>query len=152
MTRTRRVGVIGSIVWDVIYGRDARSVPIEEWGGIAYALGGLDAALSEDWEIVPIIKVGDDLAPAAARFLSTLRRLAPDGRRHQAGARRREARCSLRQLPERLGARPRDGDAPPPAFRRPDLLRPPHARLGGAARRPSYAAAQASMRSEEHTS
>jgi hypothetical protein len=80
MTRTRRVGVIGSIVWDVIYGRDARSVPIEEWGGIAYALGGLDAALSEDWEIVPIIKVGDDLAPAAARFLSTLRRLAPDGR------------------------------------------------------------------------
>ena len=45
MTRKRRVGVIGSIVWDVIYGRDARSSPIEEWGGISYALGGMDAAL-----------------------------------------------------------------------------------------------------------
>jgi sugar/nucleoside kinase (ribokinase family) len=80
MTRKRRVGVIGSIVWDVIYGRDSRSVPVEEWGGITYALGGLDAALADDWEIVPIIKVGDDLAPAAMQFLSTLKRLAPDAR------------------------------------------------------------------------
>jgi hypothetical protein len=80
MTRRRRVGVIGSIVWDVIYGRDQRSSPVEEWGGITYALGGLDAALPDDWEIVPIIKVGDDLAPAAMQFLSTLRRLAPDAR------------------------------------------------------------------------
>lgn len=80
MTRKRRVGVIGSIVWDVIHGRDARSAPIEEWGGIAYALQGLDAALSDAWEIVPILKVGDDLAPAAAQMLGTLKRLAPDAR------------------------------------------------------------------------
>jgi hypothetical protein len=80
MTRKRRVGVIGSIVWDVIYGRDSRAVPIEEWGGITYALSGLDAALPADWEIVPIIKVGDDLAPAAALFLGKLRHLAADGR------------------------------------------------------------------------
>ncbi len=80
MTRKRRVGVIGSIVWDVIYGRDARSSPIEEWGGISYALGGMDAALPEEWEIVPIIKVGEDLAPAAAQFMGGLRRMATDGR------------------------------------------------------------------------
>ncbi len=79
MTRKRRVGVIGSIVWDMIYGRDARSSPTEEWGGISYALGGMDAALPEEWEIVPIIKVGEDLAPAAAQFMGGLRRMAADG-------------------------------------------------------------------------
>jgi hypothetical protein len=54
MTRRRRVGVIGSFVWDVIHGRDGPHSTIEEWGGITYALGALDAALSDDWEIVPI--------------------------------------------------------------------------------------------------
>ena len=28
--KRRRVGVIGSMVWDVIYGRDKRAVPVEE--------------------------------------------------------------------------------------------------------------------------
>ena len=69
---------MGSFVWDVIHGRDARSTPIEEWGGITYALSGLDAALPEDWEIVPIMKVGSDLAPRAREFLGSLRRIAPD--------------------------------------------------------------------------
>ena len=77
--RKRRVGVIGSFVWDVIHGRDPRSAPVEEWGGITYALGALDAALPENWEIVPIIKVGYDLAPRAREFLHTLRKIAPDG-------------------------------------------------------------------------
>ena len=76
----RRVGVIGSFVWDVIHGRDPRSAPVEEWGGIAYALGGLDAALPDDWEIVPIIKVGEDLAARAATFLSSLDHIAADAR------------------------------------------------------------------------
>lgn len=78
MSRRRyRVGVIGSFVWDRIYGRDNRTEPIEEWGGITYALGGMDAALCDDWEIVPIIKVGNDLEPQARLFLSSLRHLAP---------------------------------------------------------------------------
>jgi pfkB family carbohydrate kinase len=54
--------------------------PVEEWGGIAYALGGLDASLSPDWEIVPLIKVGRDLSPEAQRLLSGLVRLAPGAR------------------------------------------------------------------------
>jgi len=74
----KRIGVIGSFVWDVIYGRDARGVPVEEWGGISYALAGLDAALSDDWEIVPIIKVGADLGARARDFLHSLRHAAPD--------------------------------------------------------------------------
>ena len=74
----KRLGVIGTFVWDTIYGWDPIAAPVEEWGGITYTLGGLDAALPEDWEIVPIIKVGSDLAARAREFLRELRRLAPD--------------------------------------------------------------------------
>ncbi len=73
-----RLGVIGTFVWDVIHGRDVRAAPIEEWGGITYALSALDAALPDDWEIVPVIKVGDDLWARAGEYLHTLRRAAPD--------------------------------------------------------------------------
>jgi sugar/nucleoside kinase (ribokinase family) len=76
--RKKRLGVIGTFVWDVIHGRDARSVPVEEWGGITYTLAGLDAALSDEWEIVPIVKVGFDLAVRARDFLRTLTHIAPD--------------------------------------------------------------------------
>jgi hypothetical protein len=75
-----RVGVIGSLVWDLIHGRDPLAPPTEEWGGIAYALGGLDASLPPDWQIVPLIKVGRDLAPEAAELLKGLARLEPGAR------------------------------------------------------------------------
>ena len=75
-----RVGVVGALVWDEIHGRDPLVAPVQEWGGIAYALAGMDAALPPDWEIVPLIKVGQDLAPEAARFLATLERVAPHAR------------------------------------------------------------------------
>lgn len=75
-----RLGVIGTLVWDEIHGRDPAAGPVEEWGGIAYALAALDAALPEDWEIVPLIRVGHDLAPAAAEFLRGLQRVAPGAR------------------------------------------------------------------------
>jgi len=73
-----RVGVIGSFVWDVIYGRDPRRDPVEEWGGITYALSAFDAALPDTWHVVPLAKVGSDLWPQARRFVSGLRRAAPD--------------------------------------------------------------------------
>jgi hypothetical protein len=76
--RRKRVGVIGTFVWDVIHGRDARAVPVEEWGGITYSLSGLDAALPDDWEIVPIMKVGHDFTAKARQYLGTLRHIAPD--------------------------------------------------------------------------
>jgi hypothetical protein len=75
-----RVGVLGSLVWDEIHGRDPLAPPVEEWGGVAYALAAMDAALPQDWEIVPLIKVGRDLAVRAGEFLGTLDRLAPGAR------------------------------------------------------------------------
>jgi hypothetical protein len=67
-------------VWDLIYGRDPLAPPVEEWGGIAYALAGLDASLTRDWQIVPLIKVGRDLSREAQQYLNGLSRLAPGGR------------------------------------------------------------------------
>jgi hypothetical protein len=75
-----RIGIIGSLVWDLIYGRDPLAPPVEEWGGIAYALAGLDASLAPDWEIVPLIKVGRDLSLEAQQLLAGLSRLSPGGR------------------------------------------------------------------------
>jgi hypothetical protein len=76
----KKVGVIGSMVWDLIYGRDPIAPPVEEWGGIAYGLSGIDAAMTDEWEIVPLIKVGRDLAGESAGFLRTLDHLAPGAR------------------------------------------------------------------------
>jgi hypothetical protein len=75
-----RVGVIGSLVWDEIHGRDPAAGVVEEWGGIAYALASLDAHLPVEWDIVPLIKVGQDLAAEARTFLGSLRRLEPGAR------------------------------------------------------------------------
>ena len=75
-----RVGVVGSLVWDVIHGRDPLAAPVEEWGGIAYALAGMDASLGDDWEFVPLIKVGRDMSRRAADFLRTLPRMSAGAR------------------------------------------------------------------------
>lgn len=71
----KKVGVIGTFVWDEIHGRNPLDEPVEEWGGITYALGALDAALSDGWEVVPILKVGYDLAPRAREFMASLRKV-----------------------------------------------------------------------------
>lgn len=68
------------MVWDTIHGRDPAQPAVEEWGGISYALSAIDATLPDDWEIVPLIKVGRDLAPKANDFLRTLRRTTYDVR------------------------------------------------------------------------
>ena len=74
----RRLGVIGTPVWDVIHGWPPGSACVEGWGGIAYALSAFAAALPNSWEIVPVMKVGQDVAERANDFLSTLRNVAPD--------------------------------------------------------------------------
>jgi tetratricopeptide (TPR) repeat protein len=60
------------MVWDTIYGRDPAQPAVQEWGGISYALSALDATLPDGWELVPLIKVGRDLATRANEFLRTL--------------------------------------------------------------------------------
>jgi hypothetical protein len=77
VSRRKRLGVLGTLVWDVIYGRAPGSRPFEEWGGIAYALGAVDAALGEEWELVPLLRVGSDRIAAAREFVAALRRVAP---------------------------------------------------------------------------
>ena len=76
----RTLGVVGTMIWDTIDGRDAGAATVEEWGGIGYAFAALDASLGEDWQLVPIVKVGRDLAPRALPFLKDLRSLAPQAR------------------------------------------------------------------------
>ena len=76
----KRLGVIGTMVWDRIYGRGMAPEPVEEWGGIAYALAAFEATLPQDWVLVPLIKVGRDMAGEANAFLRSLSR-APSGAR-----------------------------------------------------------------------
>lgn len=76
--RRKRLGVVGTLVWDTIHAREGRTEPVEEWGGIAYALGSLAAALPDDWEVVPLVKVGTDLSERALRFLRELPRVDVD--------------------------------------------------------------------------
>ncbi len=71
----RTVGVVGTLVWDRIFSRDGRSEPVEEWGGIAYALSALSASLPDGWRILPILKVGRDLAEEGRRFLLEIPRM-----------------------------------------------------------------------------
>jgi pfkB family carbohydrate kinase len=75
-----KVGILGSLVWDQIYGRDPLAPAVEEWGGAAYALASLNASVAPGWEIVPLIKVGQDLASKAREFLGGLDRVTPGGR------------------------------------------------------------------------
>ena len=74
----RRLGVIGTMVWDRIHRAGAVTGPTEEWGGISYALAALEATLPDDWAFVPLVKVGDDLLQSANAFLNTLSKRAAD--------------------------------------------------------------------------
>lgn len=72
--RVKRLGVVGTMVWDTIILHGERRPPFEEWGGISYALAALEVELPQDWEIVPLVKVGRDLADRANTFLQSLTR------------------------------------------------------------------------------
>jgi sugar/nucleoside kinase (ribokinase family) len=69
-----KLGVVGTFVWDTIWTLDDVQAgrPFETWGGVAYSLAAAAAARPEGWEIVPIIKVGSDLAGEARRFMAGL--------------------------------------------------------------------------------
>ena len=67
-----RFGVLGTMVWDRIFARDGRAVPIEEWGGISYALAAASAACPEGATVVPLIRLGSDLSERAYQFLRAL--------------------------------------------------------------------------------
>jgi sugar/nucleoside kinase (ribokinase family) len=69
----KRLGVLGTLVWDRIWhpaGESGR--PVEQWGGIAYSLSAFSAACPHGWSVVPILRVGSDLAGEALGFLRSL--------------------------------------------------------------------------------
>jgi sugar/nucleoside kinase (ribokinase family) len=78
--RKRRVGVLGTLVWDRIWLHGASS-PREGWGGIAYSLAAWSAASPPGWEVVPIVKLGSDLEAQADELLAELPHLAQGGTR-----------------------------------------------------------------------
>jgi hypothetical protein len=72
----KRVGVLGTLVWDRIWHPAASAAePREQWGGIAYSLSAFSACCPPGWEVVPILKVGSDLAAEAGTFLESLPRV-----------------------------------------------------------------------------
>ncbi len=79
MKEGRTIGVIGTLVWDRILDRDGRSEPVEEWGGIGYALAALRSALPDGWSVMPILKIGKDLAEGGRHFLNEIPGLSDTG-------------------------------------------------------------------------
>lgn len=71
--RPRRLGALGTLVWDRIrHPAAAGGAVVEQWGGAAYSLAALSASCPPGWEVVPLVQVGSDLAPQARRFLEQL--------------------------------------------------------------------------------
>ncbi len=70
----KRLGVLGTFVYDRIWMLEdlARGEPFQSWGGVAYSLASAAAARPEGWEIVPVVKVGRDLAAEARELLASL--------------------------------------------------------------------------------
>ncbi len=67
------LGVLGTLVYDSIYHPvSTHEAPLEQWGGIAYSLAGFSAARPDGWDLVPLIKVGEDLRSEAEEFLRSL--------------------------------------------------------------------------------
>lgn len=78
--RTMKLGIVGTFVWDTLWTlADVRAGrPFETWGGLAYSLAGAAAARPDGWEIVPIVKVGSDLADEARRCMADLPGIDPN--------------------------------------------------------------------------
>ncbi|HET7275068.1 MAG TPA: carbohydrate kinase family protein [Longimicrobiaceae bacterium] len=69
----KRVGVLGTLVYDTIWHpAGVRGVATEQWGGIAYSLAGFSVAVPPGWEVIPIVKIGADLATDAEGFIGAL--------------------------------------------------------------------------------
>jgi hypothetical protein len=66
-----RVGAVGTLVWDRIW-HPANPGPVEQWGGATYSLSALAAVAPAGWAVVPLIRVGADVAEEAREFLGRM--------------------------------------------------------------------------------
>lgn len=73
-SRARKLGVLGTFVWDTIWTlADVQAGrAFETWGGVAYSLAAAAAARPPGWEIVPLARVGADLSAEAHAFMAAL--------------------------------------------------------------------------------
>lgn len=60
------------MVWDTIWREPPTALPVEEWGGISYALAAADAVAPDDLRVRPVLKLGRDLAERGFEFLRSL--------------------------------------------------------------------------------
>lgn len=70
----KRLGVLGTLVRDTIHLAGAYP-PAKAWGGIAYALAAFDHVLPDGWTVVPVLKMGKDIANRALPFLRSFSRI-----------------------------------------------------------------------------
>lgn len=65
-------------MWDTIWTLEDLEAgrPLETWGGVGYSLAAAAAACPEGWEVVPVAKVGADLAEEARAYAAALPRVA----------------------------------------------------------------------------
>ncbi|CAN5772782.1 hypothetical protein BH23GEM8_BH23GEM8_19610 [soil metagenome] len=70
--RVKRLGVLGTLVWDRIWHPAHSGSAVEQWGGITYSLHALSAACPAGWSVEPLLKIGHDLAEDARSFLMGL--------------------------------------------------------------------------------
>ncbi|HIA99036.1 MAG: carbohydrate kinase family protein [Gemmatimonadetes bacterium] len=75
MSEQRTLGVIGALVWDRFLRTGPKGDPVEEWGGISYAISALSASLPSSWKILPILKLGQDLSEGAVTLLNEIPRV-----------------------------------------------------------------------------
>ena len=75
MSGQRTLGVIGALVWDQFLRTGPSGDPVEEWGGISYAISALSASLPHSWKILPILKLGQDLSEDAVTLLKEIPRV-----------------------------------------------------------------------------
>lgn len=74
--RTKRLGILGTFVWDRIHpppgSPGAGGEPHEDWGGITYSIEAFNAARGDGWTCLPIAKVGVDVFEKAVGRISSL--------------------------------------------------------------------------------
>jgi len=70
----RRLGIIGTFVWDTVWtlADQAAGRPFETWGGVSFSIASAAATRPEGWEIVPIAHVGRDLLDGVHAHLDTV--------------------------------------------------------------------------------
>jgi len=111
VNRPKRLGVLGTMVWDQIYPAGEDEKPVSEWGGISYAMEALSVVLPDGWEMKPILKLGEDLYDRATAYLGTIPKVALGPSLLQVPD--RSYRVELRYLDQWQRRERLSGDVPP---------------------------------------